>query len=370
MVEAGSDVAKILVTGASGSIGHHVVNSIIEAGHCPILYLRRDDPRLFPDLPPETKKVGPFTKESLATAMEEVDAVIHLAGAIRWGLAKGGLLDELREVIVNGTKSVMEAAKDAQVPTVVFASSAAVYGPPIEKNDGDIIMISEDWPLASSGAYGVTKAEAEKVVLGSPTVDGRIVRPSIALGENVETRSRELYTRMSRYKPFLIGDGSGVIQYSDVNDIARGLIQVALDPRASGQMYNLISGHFTQREIVDAYKLVVDAWLIYPMPPLLAKNAGRLFDFISLVSGKPVSITLELVQHAMNTSSRFSSERIERELGFVPAQRWKTMERTLMWLNEEYHKDERLLTGELPRAQRIFDFCNNRMQVDADDPHG
>lgn len=359
MIETKPDSQTILVTGASGSLGRHIVKGVIEAGHRPILYLRQDDPNLFPDVQ------RAFSKDGLAKAMEGVPVVINAAGKVGWGPKEAkGLYAELEEANVTFTKKVMHAASEAQVKRVILLGSVVVYGSPSKNNTEEIVFITEDFPLLSTSAYGDTKAQAERVILNSDTVDGRVARAASAFGEEVDARSRDIYERLSHHQPFLVGRGNGVIQYSDAADIARGMIAAAFDPTEMSRTFNLVSGSFTQREIVEAYSLVVDEWPIYPIPAFVARNVGRLYDIFSAVTGRPVSTTLELVQHATNTTSRYSTERM-KNLGLVPTPRWKTMERTLLWLNEEYHGSERSTSGEHPRAQTIIEFCNQRMQKDA-----
>jgi nucleoside-diphosphate-sugar epimerase len=93
-------------------------------------------------------------EDALVTAFEEADAdvVVHTAAALPlWDD------DEIWDVTVNGTRSVLWAAKELDIDRVVYISSTAVYG------THDTHPITEESPIDGVGPYGDAKIEAENV---------------------------------------------------------------------------------------------------------------------------------------------------------------------------------------------------------------
>jgi UDP-glucose 4-epimerase len=146
---------KVLVTGSSGRVGYKVVDQLLARG---------DRVRGF-DLKASDRVVDGYDEvvgaldDELATgkAFEGVNAVIHLAAMMSW-------LPEDRPTMfsanVEGTRVLLEAAVQAQVGKLVFASSGEVYpeNAPVE------LPITEMHPLTANSPYGLTKLLGEELV--------------------------------------------------------------------------------------------------------------------------------------------------------------------------------------------------------------
>jgi nucleoside-diphosphate-sugar epimerase len=149
-----SEDASVLVTGGTGFLGLHTCQQFAESGY--------DVTAL--DLKPfesedDTEGIdfveGDVRDEELVrSAIEDhgIDHVVHTAAALPlWDDEK------IRSVTIDGTRSVLWAAKDAGVERVCYISSTAVYG------THDRHPITEESPLDGVGPYGEAKIEAEKV---------------------------------------------------------------------------------------------------------------------------------------------------------------------------------------------------------------
>ena len=158
---------NILLTGGAGFIGSHTAVVLTEAGHSVIIFdnfcnsnhsvIGRLRQILKQDL---TCVVGDVRDTvSLAKVLQEhkVDAVIHFAGL----KAVGQSVDKPIEYYANnvqGTISLLEAMKSADVKTIVFSSSATVYGDP------QYLPIDEKHPTSATNAYGRSKLHIEEML--------------------------------------------------------------------------------------------------------------------------------------------------------------------------------------------------------------
>src|SRR4029077_7192457 len=131
-------MSRVLVTGGSGFIGSHVVDKLYDAGYEPRIYDLQESPHHEPDSV-DTVVGDLFDHEALCAAMEDCDAVVHLAAYADVGIvAKEPVKAE--ECNSRGTLALLEAARETGT-RVVYGSTIWVYG---ASGDG---LIDEDAPL-------------------------------------------------------------------------------------------------------------------------------------------------------------------------------------------------------------------------------
>jgi len=151
-------MGKILVTGGAGYIGSHIVKLLTENGEQVVVYdnLISGDPKNL--LGNEKLFIGDIRDKAKLNEVfqsEKFEAVIHLAALVN-AAESVKQADLYEEVNAKGSLNVWDIAKANNVPYALYASSAAVYGTPINSEP-----IKESHPKNPTSPYGSTKLAAE-----------------------------------------------------------------------------------------------------------------------------------------------------------------------------------------------------------------
>jgi UDP-glucose 4-epimerase len=265
----------VLVTGGSGFIGSHVVDRLIAAGHRPRIFDARRSPH-HPDVPAVVADLRNMRR--LRAAMDGCDAVIHLAAAADVGEVEARPVDaEARNS--RGTVHVLEAARQAAVGRVVYASTIWVY------SDTPARCYEETLPLhAPAHLYTATKLAGEHYCHSYGRLYG-VEHTILRFGIPYGPRSRPnavvpaFVARALAGEPLTIaGDGAQSRRFVYVEDLADGVVR-ALAPVAANRTYNLVGGEdVTIRQVAEAVRAAVGDVVLEHVP-------GRNGDF----AGAPVS---------------------------------------------------------------------------------
>jgi UDP-glucose 4-epimerase len=146
----------VLVTGGAGFIGSHLVDALAPDNEVRVLDdLSSGDPDRLPD-GVELFEADVRDPEAVAEAMAGVDVVFHQAGQVDVGRSVENPI-ESHSINVDGTLAVLEQAR-ATDARVVFASSTAVYGQPVE------LPLAEDAQKEPESPYGLEKLTADHYI--------------------------------------------------------------------------------------------------------------------------------------------------------------------------------------------------------------
>lgn len=157
---------RVAVVGGAGYIGSHVSHALADAGHTPIVFdnLRsgsHNRVRGFRFIEGDIRN-----EEDLERLFSErIDAVIHLAALKSVGASMRDP-DAYTDTNLIGTMRLLHAMHEAGVPILIFSSSAAVYGTPVE------VPLDEDHPLAPESYYGQTKVWIEELLFWHARLHG------------------------------------------------------------------------------------------------------------------------------------------------------------------------------------------------------
>src|SRR3954470_13179528 len=315
--------STVAVTGASGNLGTALLRRLTapEAGVAEVRGLARRRP---PDVAPyagvrwESTDLGePHSESTLATFLDGVDAVVHLA----WALQPGRHPEALRRVNVEGTRRVVRAAATAGVRQVVHVSSIGAYAPGAVGQ-----RVAEDWPTTGipSAQYSRDKSEAERVVrevaARHPDMTVSVVRPTLVLqpeagseigryflGPLLYGAARLLPGAVARLLPLPLPRVA--VSFVHADDVADALVRI-LDRRAAGP-FNLGA-----EPLMDAGALGRPlAPPRVPVPALAVRTALQAAFTAHLVPTEPGWVDIGTRVPALNTT------RARTVLGWAPVHR-------------------------------------------------
>lgn len=267
-------MVKALVTGGTGFVGAHIVRALNEAGHT-VRVLHRTTSKLdaLAGLDYESTIGDLNDLDALKAACAGCDWVFHVAAVAAYWRAD---TSHMMEANVEGTRRVLQAAREAGVKRVVFTSSAAAVGLRDDGLPGDentpFNWSPEDFP------YAYSKVLAEEVVQEAVSngQDVVTVNPVVVLGPgDLNMISGTFVTQVKRLQ-WLVPVTSGGIAVVDVRDVARWHLAAA-EHGQSGERYILGTHNYSLR---DWYGLIADnigvarPFITLPdfLPPLVAQG--------------------------------------------------------------------------------------------------
>lgn len=320
---------KCFVTGATGFLGSHIARQLLAQG-ADLRLLVRPTSRLdnIADLAAD-RVVGDLRNvESLKKGMSDCEFVFHAAADYRlWSLNR----QELYDSNVEGTRNILQAARDSGVRRVIYTSSVATMG---FGNNGR--LTDERSPVTLSnmiGDYKRSKFMAERLVIeaGQAGQDVVMVNPTTPVGERdiKPTPSGQIVVDFLRRKfPAYVDTGLNLV---DVVDCADGHL-VAMEKARPGERYILGGENLTLKQILDKLGAITGL----PSPkvrlPYAVAFATGVVD--TLVVGKMLKreprVTIDAVR--MGRKKMFvSSTKAERELGWSPRPVDAALQRAVEW---------------------------------------
>lgn len=317
LISGASEKPRILITGASGAVGPRVVEAFHQA-ECSVRTLSLDLPgkALFPS-GVETQ-IGDITDSAAArSAVEGIDAVVHMAALLHIMDPEPALQQEYERINVGGTKTVVQASIAAGVKRVVLFSTIAVYG----YKTGQIL--TEDTEPAPDTFYAQTKRAAERVVLAARRPDGErlgtVLRLSAVYGARVKGNYRRLLASLARRRFIPIGSGANRRTLVYDRDVAASAVLAALHPAAAGQVFNVSDGRFhTMQEIIQTLTRALGCpapRVTLPVGPVRLA-AGVVEDMARGLGRKPPITRSAIDKYTEDVA--VSGQRIQTQLGFVP----------------------------------------------------
>jgi dihydroflavonol-4-reductase len=302
---------EYFVTGATGFIGSHVVDKLVERGET-VVALTRD--RSNADHLPESITVveGDITdKESMRDAMAGVGGVFHLAGWYRIG--PGPWQEERAEDInVEGTRAVLELADELDVEKVVYTSTVGVNS----DTSGEYVDESyrhEDDHLA---VYDRTKWEAHYEVAKPMAEDGVpvvIVQPGLVYGPGDTTDLRPMWQDYLRENlPFVPRDVAGCWEH--VEDTARSHL-LAMEHGVPGEEYLVCGEARTFVEMFDLAEEITGIPAPRTVSPKLFNALAPAVSVIEQFVRPPEGFESEFLYRLSGTTWLAESTKAKAELG-------------------------------------------------------
>jgi len=307
----------VFVTGATGFLGSHVARVLVEQGAKLRLLVRStSDLRNVADLDAE-QVIGDLREPaSIVKAMAGCEALFHVAADYRLWVRDP---DQMYRSNVEGTRGLLEAARENGIRRVIYTSSVATMG---FTSNGS--LADENSPVSLGqmiGPYKRSKFMAEQIAIAAARggMDVVVVNPTTPIGERdikPTPTGRIVVDFLKKKFPAYVDTGLNLV---DATECARGHA-VALEKGRSGERYILGGENLTLKQILD--KLAVITGLPSPkvkVPHALALAAGAVDEVVTghILRREPRA-TIDSVRLARKKMF-VSSAKAERELG------WKTI---------------------------------------------
>jgi len=303
---------KVLVTGGAGYIGSHVCLALAERGHRAVIVdsfvnSSRDAVSRLDALAGcefEVHAIDLRDEPAMRALMvgAAFDAVVHCAGLKAVG-ESCERPDEYFDNNVGGSRVLLEAMRAAGVASIVFSSSASVYG------EAASLPVREDAPLRPSNPYAETKCVVEEMLGEAGRQDATFralslryfnpvgAHPSGQIGEAPTGRPNNLMPMICRVAAGLVpklsvfgddwptSDGSGVRDYLHVVDLARAHVDALdyLQRTEREPVINLGTGHgISVKELIRSFERVTGRLVPFEIAARRAGDVASLYADASL----------------------------------------------------------------------------------------
>lgn len=255
---------KIMVTGADGFIGSHLVEHLVGLGidvRAFVLYnsfntwgwLDHASPRVRRSI--EVVSGDIRDPHGVRTAMNGCDVVLHLAALIAIPYSYNSP-DTYVDTNVKGTLNVVQAARELGVERVIHTSTSEVYG------TAQFVPITEEHPLQGQSPYSASKIGADQLALSffsSFQTPVTVIRPFNTYGPRQSARAviPTIITQIaSGMREIKLGATHPTRDFNFVKDTIRGFVSVAESDSAVGQIVNVASSF--EISIADTAALIAE----------------------------------------------------------------------------------------------------------------
>jgi len=257
---------RIVLLGATGFVGHHLLPVLASAGHrCVALTRYPPGCRELAVIPGvELQKTNIFDQDRLTGHFRGADAVINMVGILNESGRSG---KGFQRAHVDLVETVISACREAGVSRFVHVSAL---------NAGK-----------GSSHYLASKGQAEELIRAADDLDSTIIQPSVIFGEGDAFFNR--FAGLLRVAPvFPLACPEAKMQPVWVGDVTKAMLRLLGDPKTFGKTLVMVGPDvYTLRELVEIAAAAAGLKRkIIGLPDSLSRLQGRLMDF---VPGKPFS---------------------------------------------------------------------------------
>lgn len=317
---------KILVTGANGLLGHHIVNELLERGE-EVVIIVRSIKKIFFDLSKVIIHQGNFNNQQHFTeAAKGCEAIIHVAAVTATDLLH---YEDYSSINTNACKMIIEVADQLKINRIVFVSTANTigYGSKAQQGDESCKMA---YPFSKS-YYAKSKLAAEKLFINYAKGKNKhiiIVNPAFMIG-SMDTKPSSGALMLMGYKKPLMLIPPGGKNFVYVKDVAIACCN-ALTQGISGERYfagseNLSFAQFYRLQSrVGGYKQI-----LISIPGFILKIPGFLGDIIRSVRIRTSVCSMNINQ--LLVLEYYNNSKIRRELQMPQTNIEQAVEEALQW---------------------------------------
>lgn len=305
---------KILVTGATGFIGSHLVDYLIELGYDVKATIRKtSNLQWLKDKNIELVETNLNSLEDTSKAVRDVDYIYHIAGLVA---AKN--YREFLKANRDATETLLKACEIANphLQRFVLVSSQTVAGPSSSLENP---QTEDDIPTPIT-SYGKSKLEGEKVAISfMDKLPITIVRPPAVYGPR-DTAIKDIFKLANKGIAPLVGLDDKFVSLIYIKDLIQGIVLAGESNISEGQIYFITSHQFySWNEIMDTMKIALNKkrLLKIRIPNTLVLAIAGISDLFGRFSDKPPVFDYEKGIDFVQKYWICSPEKARRDLDFV-----------------------------------------------------
>jgi dihydroflavonol-4-reductase len=300
---------KVLVTGANGLLGHHVLMQLIELQH-EVNIVVRSTQHIYFDLSSLRVFDGKFTDfEILKTAAIGCDAIIHIAAVTATDLL---YYKDYFQVNVEGSSTVIRVANELNINTLIFISSANTIGYGTFDRPADETL-SIQIPFSGS-YYARSKAEAERLFSEAAERPGRhviMVNPTFMIGA-YDTKPSSGKLMLKGYRKRLLFVPEGGKNFVAAIDVATAVCN-ALTMGRNGERYLAAGVDLSFKQFYKLQSKVGGYFqIVFILPNCFLKCIGKLGDLFRFFGVRTEICSMNLKQ--LMIQEYYSNRKVVNEL--------------------------------------------------------
>lgn len=309
----------VLVTGATGCVGSHVVEALAKRGDKVRALVRNAQAKMpwSSDLDVELVQGDLTQPEALKAAATGVDEVVHCAAKV----GDWGPLGEYQVANVEGLRHLLEAAKGPGLKRFVHLSSLGTYEARHHYGTDENTPL----PVTHMDGYTQSKAEADRLALeyhkkhGMPVV---VLRPGFIYGPRDRTVLPKLVENLRQKKVKYLGSGNQAMNCIFVGNLVDAVLLALENPKAVGEAFNITDGqsvskkHFIEKVAVG-FGVPKPGW--FKVPLWIAMPVAKWMESSARKSGakEPPLLTGARVKF-LGLNLDFSIKKAREILGYSP----------------------------------------------------
>lgn len=306
---------RVLITGATGLLGGHLIKELQQRGEdIRALVLPVENADKLTAQGVEVVRGDITDASTLGPAVKDVELVFHLAAMM--GVNRP--IEDYRLVNVTGSENLYRAAQKAGVRRYVHTSSHCVYGLNLGR------FLTEKDPLRpDSHPYSVTKAEGDRLMrrlMLDSKVETVILRPGSFFGPGDRLNFGRMAQRMKDGKGVIIGKGDNHLPFCYITDVVQGFLLAAYHDNAPGNVYNITNDEpLTQSEMFNEVADAVGGVRPTRHVPFIPVYYGSIVAekvVAPITHREPLATTHGALM--FGGDNKHSIEKARRELGFEP----------------------------------------------------
>lgn len=337
---------RTLVTGASGFIGSHLVQALIDRGDDVRCLVRKTSNLSLLDLSAATLVYGNvMDTQSLAKAVKDCEVVYHIAG-----LTKSVPAETMWKVNEEGVRNIAAACGDCPSPPRLVVLSSIAAGGPARSEQGQI----ETDPNQPVSKYGASKLKGEAAAFQfANQVPISIVRAPIVFGEG-DLDGLKLFKLVSASRLHMLPTlRDHLYSFIHGTDLAHAMILVGAEGRPindSNRSDGIYGAAAEQNPTYGDYgrmigkAMGIQRVLVLPSLPMTIRVIGAGSECFARVTGRAQIMNWDKTREALAGSWSCSPAKLQRELGFQTEHPMlRRLRQTVRWYVKNGHLPKRRL---------------------------